>query len=131
MWSAVISSPSEVGGEIPSTRLRGLFLQLAGVASVIQHTSQLEMREHFVISFWFGIIGSLCPNYAGLLVYSERVSLRIGFGQRSFSDQCRVVVDETFREQVAAGLAWFPSLLCLAQGFPWAGSCLISGVAFC
>ena len=42
-------------------RLRGPFCNRARVVSVVRHISQFgsfrEMREHMVISLWFGIVG--------------------------------------------------------------------------
>ena len=43
-----------------------------------------EMREHVVISSWFGIVGSLFPCEAFLLRFGMRVSLRIGFNRGRF-----------------------------------------------
>ena len=38
-----------------------------------------EIRENIVISLWFGIVGSLCGNYAELCVFSGRVYTRIDY----------------------------------------------------
>ena len=38
-----------------------------------------EMRERIVISLWFGIVGSLCRNYAELCVFGGRVYTRIDY----------------------------------------------------
>ena len=64
LWSAVISSPSEVGGEIPSARIRGLCFCIWRAwswSSRILHDSDPfgKLREHAVISSWFGIVDSL------------------------------------------------------------------------
>ena len=40
VWSALTRSPSEVTCEIPSTPFRSMFLRLARLVLVIQHTSQ-------------------------------------------------------------------------------------------
>ena len=37
------------------------------------------MREHMVISLWFGIVGFLCRNYAEFCVFTGRVYTRIDF----------------------------------------------------
>ena len=57
-----------VGGGIPSARSKSV---VASGARVFCHPAYFtilgswEMREHLVISRWFGIDGSLCPNYVG------------------------------------------------------------------
>ena len=40
LWSAVVGSSNEVGGEIPSAGFTGLLLHLARVDLVTRHTSQ-------------------------------------------------------------------------------------------
>ena len=65
MWSAVIRSPSEVGGEVPSARFRGQFFACArGHPAYFKLGSFWKMREHVVISPWFGIVGPPFPSYA-------------------------------------------------------------------
>ena len=97
-------------------RFRSLLLHLARVVLVIRHTSQFgsygERCKHTVITFWFGIVGSLFPNYAFSFVVSitshwlqpEDALL----SQESFpcsrlsadvdSDKCCIVVDHPFLE---------------------------------
>ena len=42
------------------------------LSSCVLHNVDLlefwKMRQHIVISCWFGIVGSRCPNHAGLFV---------------------------------------------------------------
>ena len=77
LWSAVASFPSVVGNEIQSVRPRRLFLLGAcGLCHAAYFTIRIcwDMCVHIVISFCFGIVSSLCPNYVGLCVF-VRVSL--------------------------------------------------------
>ena len=62
-----MSSPSEVGGEVPSARFRGLLFASAarGHPATLNNSDLLGMREHIVVPFELGIVRSLCPNYAG------------------------------------------------------------------
>ena len=56
-------SPNEVDAEIPSARFRGLFLRLArgfGHPAYLTIRILWDMHIHFVISVWFGIVGSVC-----------------------------------------------------------------------
>ena len=90
VWSGVMASPKKVTLEIPSARFRGLFLKLAHVnvswSSYILHNSGHvgEMREHIVISSWFGIAGSVLRCKALFFDLAEGSLPAIGFYQGSF-----------------------------------------------
>ena len=113
------SSPNVEDDKIPSASLTSLFLHLTRVVFVIRHTSKFESLGNtwklIVISLWFGIVTSRCPNCACLFVFDVRNSSRIDsnrricsrnrvspsslFGQRCFHHQYFVVVDQTFKEK--------------------------------
>ena len=118
LWSAVMSAPSEVGGEIPSARLRGrsAFETCArGLGDPPYITVQIcwELREHVVISHWFGIVGSpsqlrfpwwlqrkegsLPASFTtdGGAAFAEGFSLLL-FQRTETSYQCCTVVDHPF-----------------------------------
>ena len=149
LWSAVKSPPRVVGSEVPSACRRGLFFA-SGACRLCQSAyftirTFWELREHIVISFWFGIAGSPCPKYAGLFVCTARVSSRVGhnrgkscsrnrvststcFDQKCFPDQHCVVVDKTFKEQFQK---FEHSTSVSGTWFPLVGLCPIHGLAFC
>ena len=66
--SAVLRSPNEAGGEVPSARCGGLLLHLARVVLVIQHTSQFGSFGkcvHKLLALFFPITPFMAASASG------------------------------------------------------------------
>ena len=84
MWSASARFPHEVRSEIPLASFeRSVFTSCArglGHPAHVTDRTAWEMREHMMISLWFGTAGSLDPKNAFLRDFIVSVSLRIAEG---------------------------------------------------
>ena len=96
LWSAVRSSPKR--WEVRFHRLVSEVVLSASGVRGLGHPTYFTMRnlwairEHVVISSWFGILDSPCACKAFLLRLCKGVVSRIGFNRGRFSNQCCIVV---------------------------------------